>query len=137
MLLPRFARATFALFAYNTNMLIRLSDGSPASIAEQISFQIRLAVSRGDVAVGEKLPSARDLAASLDVNMHTVLRAYDSLREAGVIALSRGRGATVVGGDEPGVRDVLEAVAAMVAEAARAGISPRELAGIVKGMETT
>jgi GntR family transcriptional regulator len=117
-------------------MLIRLSDGSPASIAEQISFQIRLAVSRGDVAVGEKLPSARELAASLDVNMHTVLRAYDSLREAGVIALSRGRGATVVGGDEPGVRTVLEAVAAMVAEAARAGISPRELAGIVKGMET-
>ncbi|WP_368499996.1 GntR family transcriptional regulator [Herbiconiux sp. A18JL235] len=115
-------------------MLIRLVEGSPASFAEQIASQIRQGVARGEVAVGEKLPSARELAASLNVNMHTVLRAYDSLRAAGVVELGRGRGAVVVGGDAPGIRNVLDSAAAVVAQAAAAGISVRELSWLIKGM---
>ena len=115
-------------------MLIRLNEGSAASLAEQIASQIRLGVARGEIAVGEKLPSARELADSLNVNMHTVLRAYDALREASVVELSRGRGATVIGGNGPSVNSVLESVSAMVADAAAAGISARELSWLIKGM---
>ena len=49
----------------------------------------------GNVGPGDKLPSARDLASSLGINMHTVLRAYTTLRDEGAIELRRGRGAVV------------------------------------------
>ncbi|KRC51054.1 GntR family transcriptional regulator [Leifsonia sp. Root227] len=115
-------------------MLIRLEAESAASFAEQIVAQVRLGVARGEIRVGERLPSARELAGSLGVNMHTVLRAYDDLREAGVIDLRRGRGAVVVAGDTASVRSLIEAAASLVSEAARAGISSNELSVIIRGI---
>jgi GntR family transcriptional regulator len=115
-------------------MLIHLVEASAATFAEQISAQIRLAVARGDVLRGERLPSAKELAAALGINMHTVLRAYDSLRESGIIDLRRGRGAVVVGGDIPAVRSLFEALGELVSDAGRLGINPAELSALVKGM---
>ncbi len=115
-------------------MLVHLEEGSPASFAEQIAAQLRMAVARGELVRGERLPSARELAVSLGVNMHTVLRAYDTLREAGVIDLRRGRGAVVIGGDVPAVRSLLESAAALVTNAGALGISPIELSALIKGM---
>lgn len=115
-------------------MLIRLQESSPASFAEQITGQIRLGIARGEIVRGERLPSARELAASLGVNMHTVLRAYDTLRESGIIDLRRGRGAVVIGGDVPEVRTLLDALTALVGDAGRLGISTTELSALIKGM---
>jgi GntR family transcriptional regulator len=115
-------------------MMIRLVEASAATFAEQISAQIRLAVARGEVLRGERLPSAKELATALGVNMHTVLRAYDSLRESGIIDLRRGRGAVVVGGDLPAVRALFESLGELVANAGRLGINPAELSALVKGM---
>ncbi|HEY0249598.1 MAG TPA: GntR family transcriptional regulator [Gryllotalpicola sp.] len=115
-------------------MLIRLTEASPASFAEQIVAQVRLGVARGEVRRGERLPAARELAASLGVNMHTVLRAYDALREAGVIDLRRGRGAVVVGGDVPAVASLVESAAELVSRATALGISPGELSTLIRGM---
>lgn len=77
-------------------MLIRIDPTAPAAIYTQIAREVRRAVAAGEVRVGERLPAARDLAGSLEVNMHTVLRAYADLRDEGVIELRRGRGAVVV-----------------------------------------
>ncbi|MFT7766703.1 GntR family transcriptional regulator [Clavibacter tessellarius] len=77
-------------------MLITVDPAAKASLADQVATQIRYAIARGELATGERLPSARDLAASIDVNMHTVLRAYAALQEDGLIELRRGRGATVI-----------------------------------------
>jgi len=115
-------------------MLICLSDASTATFAEQIAAQVRLGVARGEIARGERLPAARELAASLSVNMHTVLRAYDALRAAGVIDLRRGRGAVVVGGDRPEIRRLLHSASALVADAGSLGISPVELSALIKGL---
>lgn len=115
-------------------MLIRLAEASPATFAEQIAAQLRQGVARGEIARGERLPAARELAASLGVNMHTVLRAYDALREAGVIDLRRGRGAVVVGGDVPEMQGLIDAAADLVAEAARLGMSSVELSALIRGM---
>lgn len=113
-------------------MLIRLAQDSPATFTEQIAAQIRLGVADGSIAQGERLPTARELGASLGVNMHTVLRAYDALRSAGVIDVRRGRGAVVIGGDRPAERAVLASAVALVAEARRAGVT--DVASVVRGM---
>jgi GntR family transcriptional regulator len=77
-------------------MLITVDPTARASLADQVATQVRVAIARGDLAAGDRLPSARDLAAAIDVNMHTVLRAYARLQEDGLIELRRGRGATVL-----------------------------------------
>ncbi len=76
-------------------MLIILDQSSSASIYEQIVMQTKKALSTGDLAAGDKLPPARQLAESLDVNMHTVLKAYKILAEQDLVSIRRGRGVTV------------------------------------------
>lgn len=76
-------------------MLFRVEHDSRTGLADQIAAQVRKALIEGALVPGEKLPPARELAAGLDINMHTVLRAYASLRDEGVVDLRRGRGAHV------------------------------------------
>lgn len=90
----------------------------------QLVAAIRGAIVRGDVSPGERLPAARDLAASLGMNMHTVLRAYRMLADEGVIELRRGRGAVVT--RRPEGRAQVEAAARELADLARAHGMARE-----------
>ena len=76
-------------------MLLRLNPRDDAPLFVQLANTLRIAVVRGDAGPGERLPSARALAASLDINVHTVLHAYQELRDEGLVELRRGRGATV------------------------------------------
>ncbi|MEO7126848.1 MAG: GntR family transcriptional regulator [Nakamurella sp.] len=76
-------------------MLFRVDPSSGVGLADQIAAQVRHALAAGEVTAGEQLPPARQVAAGLDVNMHTVLRAYQTLRAEGLIELRRGRGAVV------------------------------------------
>jgi GntR family transcriptional regulator len=62
---------------------------------EQLATALRSAIIDGRVIGGERLPAARDLARTLGVNVHTVLRGYQLLRDEGLIELHRGRGAVV------------------------------------------
>lgn len=76
-------------------MLIRVDPTSGVGLAEQIAGQVRGQVASGELGPGDRLPPARQLADGLEVNMHTVLRAYGVLRDEGTIELRRGRGAHV------------------------------------------
>ncbi|MBO1334728.1 GntR family transcriptional regulator [Streptomyces sp. VRA16 Mangrove soil] len=115
-------------------MLIRVDPGSSVPLGDQIAAQVRRAVADGAVAPGERLPSARALADSLGVNLHTVLRGYQQLRDEGVIELRRGRGAVVLGGEAAAGRARLaEKVRSLVAEGRRLGLSDEEIVGLVQG----
>lgn len=76
-------------------MLIRLDPQDPVSLRAQIARQLRHEIAAGSVEVGERLPSAKLLASTLGVNLHTVLGAYADLRDEGFIDMRRGRGAVV------------------------------------------
>ncbi|MEV3861066.1 GntR family transcriptional regulator [Streptomyces sp. NPDC050095] len=115
-------------------MLIRVTPGSTTPLGDQIAAQVRRAVADGDVSPGERLPSARALADSLGVNLHTVLRGYQRLRDEGLIELRRGRGAVVLSGDAAAGRArLMEKVLALVSEGRRLGLSDEEIVGLVRG----
>jgi GntR family transcriptional regulator len=84
------------------------------------------------VADGERLPSARALAQSLDVNLHTVLRAYAELRDEDLLELRRGRGAVVRSGTSSELARLAQLVHDLVAQAQRLGVSRDELTTMIK-----
>jgi GntR family transcriptional regulator len=112
-------------------MLFRIDADAHLSLAEQIAMQIRSGISSGDLRPGERLPAARELAVSLQINMHTVLRAYTLLRDEGLIGMRQGRGAWVSEQASAGLLKVNELMAQLVDEAKKMGLTPQELAQMV------
>ena len=107
-------------------MLLKLDATSGLPLYVQIAAAVRRAIADGEVSAGDRLPAARDLARSLEVNMHTVLRAYNDLREEGIIELRRGRGAIVREGSDRSA-SIHALVAELAAEASRSGLSKGEV----------
>lgn len=73
-------------------MQIHIAAGSPQSIYRQISDQIRRLVATNKLAVGDAVPSVRQLAKDLVVNPNTVAKAYAELVRDGVLESQQGRG---------------------------------------------
>lgn len=119
-------------------MLIRVDTGSATPLGDQIAARVRLAIADGEVAPGDRLPSARALAESLDVNIHTVLRGYQRLRNEGLIELRRGRGAVVLDNQGTSARArLLTYVDTLVGASRELGLSDEEILGLVRsGMAT-
>ncbi len=77
-------------------MLVRLEPSSSHPIYLQIADSIAGHIESGSLEAGDRLPSARSLGATLNVNMHTVLKAYSELESRSVVEMRRGRGGVVV-----------------------------------------
>lgn len=75
--------------------VVRLDEASPEPKYQQILTQIKALVAAGALAPGAPLPSVRQLAADLGINVNTVVAAYRALEAEGVIVLRRGSRATV------------------------------------------
>lgn len=110
---------------YDHRVLFTLDPTCDDALFEQLAHQVRRALVRGDLAAGDRLPSARDAAAALDVNVHTVLRAYQTLRDEGIVDLRRGRGAVVTATPTQADPDLQQAIDHVVAASRRLGITPR------------
>ena len=76
-------------------MLIEIDFNSEDAIYLQLRNQIVLMIAKKQLQNGESLPSVRQLASQLGVNMHTVNKAYSVLRQDGYLTLDRRRGAVV------------------------------------------
>lgn len=114
-------------------MLIRIDPGSALPLFVQVAAAVRAEVVAGRLSPGDRLPPARDVATALEINVHTVLHAYQDLRDEGLIELRRGRGATVTAAAGP--LAALHAEVARLAERADAvGLSRDTLAALIKEM---
>lgn len=76
-------------------MLIEIDFNSEEAIYVQLRNQIIVAIATSQLKEGESLPSVRNLADDIGVNMHTVNKAYTSLRQDGFLKVDRRRGAVV------------------------------------------
>jgi len=76
-------------------MKIIISNSSNEPIYEQISSQIKTLIIKGELEVGEALPSIRGLAKDLQISVITSKRAYDELEKEGFIETLQGKGSFV------------------------------------------
>lgn len=111
-------------------MLIIIDERSPEPLFRQIASQVRRAIADGKIGAGERMPAARELAESLQVNLHTVLRAFGELRDEGLVEMRRGRGVTVLDGKQAAT--LRQSVQALAKEARRQGLSNSEVLKLVK-----
>ncbi len=71
---------------------IKLDFRSNEPIYLQIARQVEQLVAKGDLKLGDQLPTVRELATELRINFNTVSRAYRVLDETRLISTQRGRG---------------------------------------------
>jgi len=112
---------------------IELDDADPRPPYEQIRVRIAAGVAAEELRPGDRLPTVRALAEQLGVAANTVARAYRELEASGVIQ-TRGRGGSVVTGDQV-QREAKEAAVAYLARAAALGLSPAEAVALVQHLE--
>ena len=77
------------------DMLIEIDFESDEAIYVQLRNQIILGIATSTIREGDTLPSVRQLADNIGINMHTVNKAYNVLRQEGFIQLDKRRGAVI------------------------------------------
>ena len=76
-------------------MIIEVDFNSDEAIYVQLCNQIILGIATSVIREGDSLPSVRQLADTIGVNMHTVNKAYSVLKREGYISLDKRRGAVI------------------------------------------
>lgn len=77
------------------NVLIEIDFSSDEAIYVQLCNQIIMGIATDQLKIGETLPSVRQLADTIGINMHTVNKAYSVLRQEGFLNIDRRRGAVI------------------------------------------
>jgi GntR family transcriptional regulator len=111
---------------------VKIDRDEPTELYEQVAAEIRRAIADGEAKPGERLPPARDLAAVLEVNTNTVLRALRLLRDEELLEFRRGRGITVAGSPERGA--VVARTKELVRFARQNGYRTDELIRIIESL---
>ncbi|MEY8000417.1 GntR family transcriptional regulator [Clostridium sp. Mt-5] len=76
-------------------MIIKIDFESEVPIYEQLRRQIIEGIALGNLKLGESLPSVRQLAEDIGINLHTVNKAYNELKSDGYLNIDRRKGAVV------------------------------------------
>ena len=118
-------------------MLLHINDRDPRPIYLQLVAQAKELIHKGALRPGEELPSVRDVASALGINLHTAHRAYQVLRDEGVIVLRLGRRPRVSAlREQPaGRHEVQQRLAGrlneLITEAFHLGLSERDFKSLV------
>lgn len=110
-------------------MILNVDLASDVPIYQQLRDQIVEAIADGVLVEGNSLPATRTLAADFGINFHTVNKAYDLLRQQGLIQLNRKTGAVVTPAvaDPPFDAEWTARARTLLAEAVARGLSAEEV----------
>lgn len=76
-------------------MYVEIDFNSDEAIYIQLRNQIIIGIATEEIKEGDTLPSVRQLAELIGINMHTVNKAYAVLRQEGFVKLDRRKGAVI------------------------------------------
>ena len=76
-------------------MVIKIDFQSEEALYMQLRNQIILGIATSRIQEGDTLPSVRQLADNIGINMHTVNKAYSVLRQEGLLSIDRRKGAVI------------------------------------------
>lgn len=76
-------------------MFIEIDFSSDEAIYVQLCNRIIMGIAGNELKEGEALPSVRQLAESVGINMHTVNKAYTVLKQDGFVRVDRRKGAVI------------------------------------------
>ena len=126
-----------------------VNSNDPTPIYAQLDRSIRAAIAQGRLAVGDRLPTVRQLAVDLKVNANTVAKVYAELERSGVLATQRGVGTFVLASPPTPThpkaatarrerdRQLRPLVDRLLADASAIGISLPEIMEYLQGLETS
>lgn len=110
-------------------MLIEIDFQSDEAIYMQLRNQIILGIATSVIREGDPLPSVRQLAGDIGINMHTVNKAYSVLRQEGFVTIDRRRGAVIAldANKLQAVSELREQLRVLLAKSICKGISREEV----------
>ena len=76
-------------------MFLTIDLNSDIPIYTQIRNQVIKAIAEKDLNTGDSLPSVRQMAADLGVNLHTINKAYNILKQEGFLTIHRRKGVVI------------------------------------------
>ena len=76
-------------------MFVKIDFNSEEAIYMQLINQIIISIANSEIGEGDNLPSVRELADHVGINMHTVNKAYSILKQEGYVKLDRRKGAVI------------------------------------------
>ena len=119
----------------------RIDQQNPIPLYAQLEQAIRAAAISGMLAIGERLPTVRELAVELRVNANTVAKVYASLESEGMLETKRGVGTFLANaGKPPSKRERTKLMEdftnSVLADAQRAGFTIAELIENLKSRQS-
>lgn len=114
-------------------MILSIDFNSDEAIYIQLMNQIIMGIALEEFHEGDALPSVRQLADSVGINMHTVNKAYAILKQEGYIKLDRRKGAVIaIDLDKlQAMNSMAKELRLVIAKALCKNISPEEIHNIV------
>ena len=114
-------------------MFLTLQPDDKRPIYQQITDGIKAAIARGDLREGMTLPSVRQVAGDLGVNLNTVAAAYRQLQDEGLVTVRHGAGAVIASrSPRPVGRAELQPLRTALTQLVLRGLTDLEIVGAVR-----
>ena len=114
-------------------MLIEIDFNSEEALYVQLQNQIIMGIAMDLIKEGDALPSVRQLADTVGINMHTVNKAYTVLKQEGFVKVDRRKGAVISidEGKKKAMEEMRQELLLLLAKASCKNISRQEVHDLI------